>query len=146
VKKLKDFILKKLVHPNAHRLRLIWPRNWWPEDTQGGFMSTSAGSSKPSKKPDEDKSEIDVKASKNENEIKGNLKPSEKSKPKPVKVPLQAASSLMEEEKEKLNVDGKNDDSGLNDNLSPVPVKMVSPVKPATGIPVLGRVCIHISI
>jgi hypothetical protein len=151
VKKLKDFILKKLVHPKAHRFRLIWPRNWWPEDTQGGFTSTSAGSSKTSKKPDENKSEINIKASKNENEIIGNFNTPEIPKTKPIKVALlqktKSASSFIEgKEKEKLNVDRNNDDSGLNDNLLPVPIKKVTPLKPANGISVLGRVCIHISI
>ena len=37
VKKLKSFIHRKIVHPNSHKFRLIWPRNWWPEGTQDSF-------------------------------------------------------------------------------------------------------------
>lgn len=42
VKKLKDFILRRFVHPSSHRFRLIWPRNWWPEDVQCNFPSSNA--------------------------------------------------------------------------------------------------------
>eukprot|EP01038_Epipyxis_sp_PR26KG_P010857 gene10857-14574_t len=31
VKKIKEIIHNRLVHPNFHKFRLIWPHNWWPE-------------------------------------------------------------------------------------------------------------------
>ena len=37
VKKLKAYVHNKIVHPHSHKFRLIWPRNWWPEGTQGEF-------------------------------------------------------------------------------------------------------------
>lgn len=142
VKKLKDFILKKLVHPKAHRFRLIWPRNWWPEDTQGGFTSSSTAnsnsSSNSSEKPDESKSEINTKKSKPEND---KLNGHEKSIKKSVKQPVKGTSSSVEEnKKEKLHPDKKIDDPVLHDNLSSVPVKMApSPLRPAAGTSVLVR-------
>lgn len=145
VKKLKDFILKKLVHPKAHRFRLIWPRNWWPEDAQGGFTSSSTANSdsnsNTSKKPDESKSETNIKKSKPENEIKDKLNGREKSIKNSVKQPIKASSSSAEEtEKEKLDPDKKIDDLILHDNLSKVPVKMApSPMKPAAGPSLLVR-------
>jgi hypothetical protein len=36
-KKLKTYVHNKIVHPHSHKFRLIWPRNWWPEGTQGEF-------------------------------------------------------------------------------------------------------------
>lgn len=42
-KKLKNLIHKKFVHPNSHKFRLPWPRNWWPEGTENLFMPTSSG-------------------------------------------------------------------------------------------------------
>jgi hypothetical protein len=36
-KKLKAYVHNKIVHPHSHKFRLIWPRNWWPEGTQGEF-------------------------------------------------------------------------------------------------------------
>lgn len=41
VRKLKSFIHRKIVHPHAHKFRLIWPRNWWPEGTEHLFTSTT---------------------------------------------------------------------------------------------------------
>lgn len=38
VKKLRAYVHNKIVHPASHKFRLIWPRNWWPEGTQGEFM------------------------------------------------------------------------------------------------------------
>lgn len=46
VKKLKKFIHRKIVHPHAHRFRLIWPRNWWPKGTENLFMPTEGVSSR----------------------------------------------------------------------------------------------------
>jgi len=37
-RKLKTFIHRKIVYPHSHKFRLIWPRNWWPEGTEGLFM------------------------------------------------------------------------------------------------------------
>ena len=41
-KKLKDLIHRKFVHPNSHKFRLPWPRNWWPEGTEHLFQPTAA--------------------------------------------------------------------------------------------------------
>jgi len=48
VKKLKSFIHRKIVHPNCHKFRLIWPRNWWPEGTEDFFMDVAAATNQPS--------------------------------------------------------------------------------------------------
>lgn len=42
VKKLKSFVHRKIVHPNCHKFRLIWPRHWWPEGTEDCFMDAAA--------------------------------------------------------------------------------------------------------
>lgn len=42
VKKLKAFVHRKIVHPNCHKFRLIWPRHWWPEGTEDCFMDAAA--------------------------------------------------------------------------------------------------------
>jgi hypothetical protein len=44
VKKLKSFVHRKIVHPNCHKFRLIWPRHWWPEGTEDCFMDAAAAS------------------------------------------------------------------------------------------------------
>ena len=31
IKKVRKFIRNKLIYPNTHKFRLIWPRNWWPD-------------------------------------------------------------------------------------------------------------------
>lgn len=36
-KKFRAYVHNKIVHPHSHKFRLIWPRNWWPEGTQGEF-------------------------------------------------------------------------------------------------------------
>ena len=41
VKKLKSFVHRKIVHPNCHKFRLIWPRHWWPEGTEDCFMDAA---------------------------------------------------------------------------------------------------------
>lgn len=41
VRKLKSFIHRKIVYPQAHKFRLIWPRNWWPTGTENLFSSTT---------------------------------------------------------------------------------------------------------
>jgi hypothetical protein len=38
VKKIKKWIRRRIVHPHAHRFRLIWPRNWWPKGTENLFL------------------------------------------------------------------------------------------------------------
>jgi hypothetical protein len=51
VKKLKKFILKKIVYPYSHKFRLIWPRNWWPSGTEHLFQpqdGNSGGNNTPS--------------------------------------------------------------------------------------------------
>lgn len=45
VKKLKSFVHRKIVHPNCHKFRLIWPRHWWPEGTEDCFMDAAATAS-----------------------------------------------------------------------------------------------------
>ena len=38
VGKIRKAIRNRLVSPNSHAFRLIWPRSWWPEDCQGLFL------------------------------------------------------------------------------------------------------------
>jgi hypothetical protein len=53
VKKLKSFIHRKVVYPHAHRFRLIWPRNWWPEGTEDLFLpAPTAGLPQRNSNPD----------------------------------------------------------------------------------------------
>ena len=43
IRKLDSFISRRLVSPNGHKFRLVWPRSWWPADCQNEFMSSSSG-------------------------------------------------------------------------------------------------------
>lgn len=47
VKKVREKIRTRLVSPNAHRMRLIWPRNWWPPGTETNFMARSSNAPPP---------------------------------------------------------------------------------------------------
>ena len=38
IKKIKKFINNRLVHPNMHKFRLVWPRSWWPPGTENEFL------------------------------------------------------------------------------------------------------------
>lgn len=40
VKKIKSFIHNKIVYPSSHKMRLVWPRHWWPEGTEHMFESS----------------------------------------------------------------------------------------------------------
>lgn len=39
VRKMKQFIRKKMVSPNCQKFRLIWPRNWWPVGMEKLFLA-----------------------------------------------------------------------------------------------------------
>ena len=47
IRKLDSFISKRLVSPNGHKFRLVWPRSWWPADCQNEFMSSSGSAAPP---------------------------------------------------------------------------------------------------
>ncbi len=44
IKKIKKFINSRLVHPNRHKFRLVWPRSWWPPGAENEFLPTTVPS------------------------------------------------------------------------------------------------------
>ncbi|CAK9251029.1 unnamed protein product [Sphagnum jensenii] len=36
--RLKEVIRNRMVHPNLHRMKLPWPRNWWPSGSENEFL------------------------------------------------------------------------------------------------------------
>ena len=39
IKGIKKFITQRFVYPNSHKMKLIWPRSWWPVDARGTCYS-----------------------------------------------------------------------------------------------------------
>jgi len=45
IKKVRKFIRNKLIYPNTHKFRLIWPRNWWPDTSNTANTNTTSNNS-----------------------------------------------------------------------------------------------------
>ena len=54
IKKVRKFIRTKLIYPNTHKFRLIWPRNWWPDNTTNSDTATTTNNDDDIKVTDND--------------------------------------------------------------------------------------------
>ena len=87
IKKIKNNIRKKFVHPGAYKFRLVWPRSWWPE-----------GAPEPSPKPT-----VSTTATTDDispsivNPADGSLTPADMTSPTRVSVVTETTKSTVEE-------------------------------------------------